>query len=208
MNLFDLPSQLLPDAHPELPRAHWFNRTPGYGPGCMSNEEAEFIYALVRIVKPKLALETGCEGGLTTVAIARALENNGLGTLYTVEHDDRWIAHTRANLLSHKLTPRVLLAKSDSLAFIHACDRAETAFDFALLDSSIPTRLQEFDALMHNDLLSPGAWIALHDTSPDHPMRGGCELFPDFIARQPYASRIRFLELPSPRGLLIAQVNK
>ncbi len=207
MNIFQLPAQLLPDAHPELPRAALFKRPPGYGPGCMSVEEAEFIYSLVRLVKPSHALETGCEGGLTTVAIARALQDNDLGILYTVENDDRWIAHTRTNLHAMNLASRVLLARSDSLKFIEGCDRSQNGFDFALLDSSIPTRLLEFDALMRNDLLNAGAWVALHDTNPAHPMRGGAELFPAFVARQPYASRVRFLELPSPRGLLIARID-
>ncbi len=205
MNIFQLPAQLLPDAHPELPRAALFKRPPGYGPGCMSVEEAEFIYSLVRLVKPNHALETGCEGGLTTVAIARALQDNGFGDVETVELDVNWYMATGEILTRLGGFEPVHLTLANSLDFIRDYDGR--AFDFALLDSSIPTRLLEFDALMQRNLLAPGAWVALHDTNPAHPMRGGAELFPDFVARQPYASRVRFLELPSPRGLLIARID-
>lgn len=198
--------QRMPDCHGELPRAHLFNLPAGFGPGCMSTAEAEFVWAVVRLVKPSRALETGCEGGLTTCAIAQALADNGAGILDTVELEPTWRAHTAENLSRLGLADRVALHPGNSLDFIRT-ENAGDAYQFALLDSSIATRLEEFDLLMERALLAPGSFVLLHDTNPHHPMRAGAPLFVDYIATRPYAPRIRTVDLPSPRGLTLIEVR-
>ena len=194
------------DAHPELPRAEMFVRPQGYGPGCMSAEEAEFVWSVVRIAKPLRALETGCEGGLTTCSIARALEDNIRGYLDTVEWNSEWLERTRDMLKVHQLEPRVVLHLGGSMNYIRHLTPSDV-FDFALLDSSIPTRLEEFDALMKGLHLRAGALVILHDTAPHHPMRGATPLFRDWIKDQPYADRVRSVELPSPRGIMLIEIR-
>lgn len=205
MKIFpEIQTRFCGDAHPELPRAELFVRPIGYGPGCMSAEEAEFVWSVVRMVKPARALETGCEGGLTTCAIARALEDNRAGALDTVEWSAEWRGRTAQMLAVHQLTGRVTLHGGDSRDFIA---RAAEPYQFALLDSCIATRLEEFDALMVRNLLAPGALVILHDTAPNHPARNGAPLFYDFIRGRDYDPRIRIVELPSPRGLTLIEVR-
>ncbi len=48
-------------------------------------EDAEFLYALVRLVRPKVVLELGTGYGVASRFIVEALRENGKGRLWTVE---------------------------------------------------------------------------------------------------------------------------
>lgn len=58
----------------ELPRKIFFARRLGW-------------YALVRILKPEVVVETGTDKGLGTLVIAQALKRNGSGVIYTLDKD-------------------------------------------------------------------------------------------------------------------------
>jgi predicted O-methyltransferase YrrM len=55
----------------------------GYG-GQMTRE-ASAVYALVRLLKPRIVVETGVADGFTSSHILRALEDNGEGRLYSID---------------------------------------------------------------------------------------------------------------------------
>jgi len=55
----------------------------GYG-GQMTRE-APAIYSLVRLLKPRVVVETGVADGVTSSYILRALEDNGEGRLYSID---------------------------------------------------------------------------------------------------------------------------
>lgn len=55
----------------------------GYG-GQMTRE-APAIYSLVRLLKPRVIVETGVADGATSAHILRALEDNGEGRLYSID---------------------------------------------------------------------------------------------------------------------------
>lgn len=54
----------------------------------MTREEGEFLYGLVRAVKPKYCVETGTHKGLSSCYIGQALKDNGFGTLDTCDPVD------------------------------------------------------------------------------------------------------------------------
>jgi predicted O-methyltransferase YrrM len=58
----------------ELPKQVFFARRLGW-------------YALIRILKPALVVETGTDKGLGTLLIAQALKENGTGKVYSVDVD-------------------------------------------------------------------------------------------------------------------------
>jgi len=58
-------------------------------------EVSEFIGALVRLLKPKFVVETGCYKGQTTREIARALQENGHGYLYSCDTDQERVLAVR-----------------------------------------------------------------------------------------------------------------
>ncbi|MEM3465490.1 MAG: class I SAM-dependent methyltransferase [Candidatus Jordarchaeales archaeon] len=45
----------------------------------------EVLYALIRLVKPKVVVETGVGAGVSSTVILRGLEKNGEGRLYSVD---------------------------------------------------------------------------------------------------------------------------
>lgn len=47
--------------------------------------EAELLYTCVRLVKPKLIVETGVGSGFSTALMLKALEKNNLGMLYSID---------------------------------------------------------------------------------------------------------------------------
>lgn len=55
----------------------------GYGGQMMG--EAEAVYALVRLLKPEVMVETGVADGTTSSYILRAMEENGRGKLYSID---------------------------------------------------------------------------------------------------------------------------
>lgn len=48
-------------------------------------DSREFLYFLVRLVKPKKIIETGVAYGLSSAYILQALQDNGYGTLYSID---------------------------------------------------------------------------------------------------------------------------
>lgn len=57
----------------------------GDGYGGQMTREAPAIYSLVRLLKPRVIVETGVADGVTSSYILRALEDNGEGRLYSID---------------------------------------------------------------------------------------------------------------------------
>lgn len=53
--------------------------------GGQMTREAPAVYSLVRLLKPRVVVETGVADGVTSSYILRALEDNGEGKLYSVD---------------------------------------------------------------------------------------------------------------------------
>ncbi|MDX1430525.1 MAG: class I SAM-dependent methyltransferase, partial [Rhodothermales bacterium] len=53
-------------------------------------ETAEFLFSLVRLLRPAIVLESGAGRGYSTLAIAGALERNGAGYLWSFEPDPEY----------------------------------------------------------------------------------------------------------------------
>lgn len=53
-------------------------------------------------VKPQTVVE--CGSGVSTIALARCLQKNGMGHVYSLEHEPTFAASTRANLAKHGLS--------------------------------------------------------------------------------------------------------
>ncbi len=111
-------------------------------------EISEFIASLVRLVKPKVVVETGCYLGYTSRAILTALEKNGDGTLYTCDSD----AERAKEFGAQNITGEELIALLP-----------DGSVDIAFLDSGGDlARFREAKALIPK--LAPIAWVLLHDS--------------------------------------------
>ncbi|MCE9613197.1 MAG: class I SAM-dependent methyltransferase [Lentisphaerae bacterium] len=173
---FTPPSDICP--HPE----YWHTGD------CETTEQevVELIGALVRALQPELVVETGSYKGVMSESIGRALKQNGHGRLITFEIDA--VLAEVARRACRRLPVEVL--HQSSLAWT-----PPGKIDFAWLDSGIETRVQEFE--QYYPFLK-GSIIGIHDTAPHHPVRAQVK------AR--LLDRLSPIWLPTPRGVLLAQV--
>lgn len=108
------------------------------------------LYGLIRTLKPERIVETGCNLGVTTLALYTALSVNGRGYLSTCDIDAGLVAEARARCGSLPINFAV-------------CDGEELVRrigpDFAFIDSSYECRVREIKAL------PDGCTAVVHDTS-------------------------------------------
>jgi len=155
-------------------------------------ETLEFLYSIVRLLKPSLIVETGTWHGHSAVAVAKALRQNGFGKLVTFEIDTETCAVAKRRFEQENLTKFVELRNESPVT-----GSVNGSIDLMLLDSELPLRISEFEHFRHQ--LSPGAIAIFHDTSTTHRVvREGVE---DLVEK----GLLTCVMFPSPRGLAICQ---
>lgn len=159
-------------------------------------EVSELLAGLVRGLQPELCIETGTAWGQTAQAIGEALQRNGHGRLVTFEPDPERAAFSEA--------------RCDGLPVeVNACSSVERVpcqpVDFAFFDSLFPLRVPEF--LFYRPEMHAGTIVAFHDSAPGAG-GGQFDLGRDLrteiaVVLAPY---LRFIHLPTPRGITIGEV--
>lgn len=143
-------------------------------------------------------METGTNTGQTALAIGQALAANGHGRLWTLEVDEALAATAREAL---RLLP-VTVACTSSLDWDPPQD-----IDLAWIDSGPAEGAAGLDwASLRRDEIArwlpkfaPGAVIGVHDTAPHHPVMQA-------LKPRLEAQGVAFLNLRTPRGVVLAQV--
>lgn len=171
-------------------------------------EVSEFIWALTRIMKPEWVLETGTHKGVSSSYIARALEDNAKGRMFTFEIIDIHRKDAIALWLDLGLSHRIDSRLQDSLSF----DPGDIVFDMLVLDSEPQLRFNEFIKFL--PYLRPGGIIVIHDLHPNLGHHGqiyhGEYDWPwgDFrVKLGPYIKDhlVQTVSFPTPRGLTVFQ---
>lgn len=67
-------------------------------------DQIGFLYALVRMLKPELVMESGCHIGLATYALGVAVRDNGLGRVVTCDINDSFCAITKQRVADLPVT--------------------------------------------------------------------------------------------------------
>lgn len=192
------------------PSQEFWTYLPGYTMFNTSSPEVEvceFLWALVRLIKPEKILECGTGYGISAAYMALALRQNGRGELTTVEMmPDPYDA---AALLLHKL---------DLRSYVHLWQgRAEDftpegLYDILFLDTEPNARFAEF--LRFWPSLKPGGVVIIHDLHAYMSQNGetvaGIDNWPFGTIPNEVDALIRGGELQSfhlttPRGLYIGQ---
>ena len=156
-------------------------------------ETLDFLYALVRLIKPVEALETGTWLGWSACFIGRALKANGFGKLTTLETNSEAHAVALKNLNEQGVADFVDARLESSQDY-----RPTAKLAFALFDSETSLRESEFRRM--REWLAPGAIVAFHDTGPQHVVVG--EAVRRLISEGAFVG----LELPTPRGIFLGKV--
>ncbi len=75
-------------------------------------DSAALLISLVREVRPRTVLETGC--GISTLVLAYALEESGEpgASVVAIEHDPKWAATCRRRVAEHGLEARVRIVEA------------------------------------------------------------------------------------------------
>jgi len=155
-------------------------------------EVLEFLYGLVRMIKPEYALETGAWRGYTAVTIGMALKGNGRGRLVTLEPDPDCCAAAVQRIRDHLLADVVDVVCQSGPSFTPA-----PGIDFLLLDSCPGDYSTEFAHFL--PLLKPGCIILFSETS------GGQGRVMQDVARLAREQSMAGFFFPTPRGLAVCQ---
>lgn len=114
------------------------------------HEVYDFLYGLVRLLKPAVVLETGSYKGGATRLMAQAAKDNGVGEIHTCDTNPDMLEETLRSI--YGLPATAILCSG--LDLISVLDNIGLAF----IDSS-GDRVAEVQALN----LAPGGVVVLHD---------------------------------------------
>lgn len=166
-------------------------------------EVLQFIYSLVKTLKPSICIETGTYKGFGSICIGQALKENDKGILITTEPDMNLAADATNLIMKFGLTDYVNVKCVKGIELITSIkSRVDFAFrdyvDFAFLDSNVDTRMPELIAV--NQILSASGVIAIHDTSTYHNKHHGLRTSVIDFAHK-YS--LQYFQFDTPRGLTL-----
>jgi hypothetical protein len=158
-------------------------------------ETLDFLYAIVRLLKPRHAVETGTWLGRSAVAIGSAMRANGFGVLTSIEINEEAAKIAAAKVKEFQLESFVLIWIGASLSF-----EPQGPYDFALFDSDIPLRADEFRRFY--DSFERETTIVFHDTAAHH--AGSADNVHDLMTM----GMLEGLFFGTPRGLFVGKIIK
>jgi predicted O-methyltransferase YrrM len=122
---------------------------------CSELEMMEFLAGFVRMLKPRLVVETGCHIGLTTCKMGMALRENGSGRLVAsdINAESAKMAATRCA----GLPVEIRHCSSVDLPELKECD-------FLFCDSGYDSRIEELK------LIRKPCTVVVHDTLLEPPL--------------------------------------
>lgn len=129
-------------------------------------EEGDFLYSMVRQFRPAITIEVGMANGLSTVFIAEALRENGVGRHIAIDpfqHSD-WHGAAIALIRKAGLESYVELMELFSHQALPELERKGIIADFAFIDGSHLFDYVMTDFLCVDRILKPGGLIAFDDS--------------------------------------------
>lgn len=173
-----------------------------FNDGGVECETGEFLYSLIRLLKPERILETGTHKGIGASYMGLACEDNDKGTVFTIEflrelHDEARARFERMGL-GHRITS----------IFGNAVDyEPKETYDLILLDTEPQTRFLELTKYFK--YLNEGGFIFIHDLHRhmhqinvmDHPFAWPYGEIPSEMHRLIGADFLRPFHFSTPRGL-------
>jgi predicted O-methyltransferase YrrM len=170
--------------------------------GGVEAEVGEFLYGIVRLLKPAHILETGTYTGISSMYMAQALKDNGSGGLDTFEIE-----------LQHKTRAEELWKKVGVQEFvrcIHADARKVSLTepsDLMFLDSEPGIRFDELVRFF--PFLNPGGFVFIHDLHRHMSQQPNDMFFgwpygelPKQIINWVNDDELRPIHFPTPRGFM------
>lgn len=209
-------TQRLIEKDPTLHRhneGRWNHPYDEYLPGYSSFNDAgieietgEFLYSMVRLLKPNNVLETGTHWGIGTAYMGQALKDNHNGHLDTVEFLPE--IHKRALIRMNdlELTDYVECYLEDASKFIGELPESKT-YKLILLDTEPQTRFAELVRVYRH--LEPGGFVFIHDlhqhmhqvANEEHGFAWPYGVIPPELKKLVQEDSLRPFHFETPRGL-------
>jgi predicted O-methyltransferase YrrM len=142
-----------------------------FNTGGVETAVGEFLYGLVRMIRPNNVFESGTHEGIASSYIGQALKDNGKGMLTTIEIEKQHIRTSEARWNRLGIHEFIVVDKADSVDY-ELVDDCEIMF----LDTEPYLRFAELRRYFPQ--LLPGGFAFIHDTprnlcqgniNPDHP---------------------------------------
>jgi predicted O-methyltransferase YrrM len=129
-------------------------------------DEGDFLYSMVRSLRPTRTLEVGMANGLSSLFIAQALRDNGTGTHTAIDpfQNSDWHGAGMALVKQAGLADLVELVELPSHQALPDLERAGVRAEFAFVDGSHLFDYVLTDFLCVDRLLVDGGLIAFDDS--------------------------------------------
>lgn len=165
-------------------------------------ETGEFMYGMMRILKPNNVLETGTHFGVGASYMGMGLQDNGFGHLDTIEFLPEIHTVAKRRIVRLGLDSQVTCHFGDVAKFEPSCK-----YDFILLDTEPQTRFAEL--LKFYPALNEGGYLFIHDLHPhmhqipneEHGFAWPYGLIPKAMAELVKSGKLRPMHFKTPRGL-------
>lgn len=126
-----------------------------FNTGSVEVEVAEFLYAIVRLLKPQNILDTGTHFGVSALYMGQACQDNEFGEVLTMEVNSHY-AQEAKKLWEACGVKKIRQYNGESLKW-----KGEEKFDFMLLDTEPQIRFAELIKFYPH--LNPGSFVFIHD---------------------------------------------
>lgn len=178
-----------------------------FNDGSVECEVGDFLYGMVRVLRPVFVLETGTYKGISSAYIGQALKDNGRGMLDTCEINEQHIETSKQLWTMLGVFPKWIKPhRTESLKFEATCN-----YDMLFLDSEPNLRFHELVRFYPN--LMEGGYAFIHDCpptltqgniNPDHPDLPSWPFgpLPEELKQWVKEEKLRVFHFPSPRGLV------
>jgi predicted O-methyltransferase YrrM len=124
----------------------------------ISARAGELLYILARAKRPAAIIEFGTSYGISTLYLAAAVADNGMGSVVSTELNNAKVSAARANLVEARLSDHVAILPGDAIATLHDI---RGPIDLVLLDGWKDLCLPVLRSL--ESRLSAGALIVADD---------------------------------------------
>lgn len=181
-----------------------------FNSGGVESEVGEFLYGLVRMMKPQNVLETGTHLAVGAAYMGLALQDNGFGHLDTIEFqiDNHFQANKRISTMGLQSYVTVHfgdVAKFDPVSTSKY--NSSKTYQFIFLDTEPQTRFAELEQFY--PFLDEGGYMFIHDLHPhmhqianaDHGFAWPYGPITDWMKRHVANDKLRPFHFKTPRGL-------
>ena len=174
--------------------------------GGVEIEVGEFLYGLVRALKPQRVLTTGVYSGISDAYIALGLKDNGFGQSQAVEYETFHIERARNLWETLGIANIIHVHQGSSLDFVPS-----GLYQLIFLDTEPMIRFAELEKFFPK--LEPGGFIGIHDLprtfcqgniNQDHPEMKSYPFgdVPPQMQEWLQTGKLVKFHLPSPRGMV------